>query len=472
MAFSTTPRVILSGVRSGVGKTLLTIGLTHELRRRGVSVSCGVIGAQLINSVLLKRLSGRSVRCFDDRLLTAHQNLASFSQAGLGADLVLIDGRAALYDGYAPGTLRGSDAEIARLLRAPVVLIADARGIGTSLVALYKGFSALAEGFEIAGMVLNRYERSNSGEEPSFDTRDREYYEAALEAFRIPPLLGALPDANFPCNVPQEGVLQERNQVALPRQFFIELGALVNRCVNIDALLERAATAPPLSIPEAEIAPSGRRVRIAVSDDSCFHLCFQDNLDLLRYFGAELIPFSPLADSALPKRIGGVYLNGAYLKEYGADIAANESMKEALRSFVDKGGVLYAEGSGCAYLCKEFRVSGTPQVYGGVGVLDGTAISAPFAPRYDDVVTVDDTILGRTGYLVKGFSTNEWRLDQLDQAGLYRSLRFSMPGGGVLHEGFSPRPQVLGTFSFLQFASNPEVAKNLVDSAEVVEKLQ
>ncbi len=471
MAFSTTPRIIIAGTQSGVGKSLITLGLVHELRRRGVSVSCGVVGPQLVQSVLLKRLSGRGVRYFDDRLLTVQQNLTAFSHASMGADIVVIDGHGGLYDGYAPGTLRGSDAEIAKLLKAPVALVVDTTGLATSLVAIAKGYMGLGEGVDFAGLLLNRVEEAPANSEVPFDIRDKDYYDAALECFKIAPSLGALTQLTIESKLPQEDILQEKNQLALPRQFFVDIGAAVHKHINIDALLERAALAPPLSLPDFDSPPSGRRVRIAVSDDSCFHLCFQDNLDLLRYYGAELVPFSPLADSVLPKRIGAVYLSGAYMKEYGADIARNEAMKESIRAFIERGGVVYAEGAGAAYLCKDLRISGTPQHYAGVGTVAVRAKSSDYQPRYADIITLDDTILGRKGLLIKGIVTGEWEYDSGDESTLYRSLRFSLPGGGILTEGYSPQPHVLATFAFINFASCPEIAQSFVEAAEVVEPL-
>lgn len=464
------PRFILSGVSAGVGKSLVGIGLAHEFRRRNIGISVGVIGPSLVQAMIYRRLSARYCRSLDERLLSPGQLITSVYQAGIGADLLMIEGRDGLYDGEAGTVLSGSDAEFAALTRSPVILVADTRAFGSSLVALLKGYAALASGFHIAGVILNRLDpRPATPQNFQERRRDQEYYDLAFQAFGFPASLGGVPELANAVNLSSLGFSQQKNLSSLPRQFFVDLSKLLAEHVDIEQILVRASDVVSIKLTDLENKPSARRCRIAVTDDNCFHLCIQDNLDLLRYYGAEIVSFSPLADSQLPKRVGAVYLTGAYLGEYGQELSNNTAMKKAISDFASQGGVVYSEGSGTAYLCRDFKSDPSGEALEGVGLICGSAVYEQYSPQHIEAVTVEDSILGRPGLIMKGLSSGEWRLEKEDR--VVRILRVSRAGSALYHEGFSPEAQCIGTFMFAHFGSNPEIAKNLVDAAEVVQRI-
>jgi cobyrinic acid a,c-diamide synthase len=460
------PRIIIAGAAQSVGKSLIGTGLAVALRKRNLSLSCCVSGPNLIQAVIYHRLSRRYVRCLDQKLLSGGQVVQTIRQAGLGADLVLIEGNGGLYDGYSPSNLRGSDAELAAMSGTPVVLVVDVKDLGNSIVALGRGYLASSKGFELTGIIANRVgSRGPDGQE----IRDANFYNACLQSANLGSLLGAVPEIGFEIPIPRSYISQHEQLTSLPMQFFVDIGTMIAEQVAIDALLELSNRALPLTQEDLSKAPSGRRCRIAVSDDACFNLLFQDNLDLLRHFGAEVVPFSPLADSGLPKKVGAVYLTGGCLAAYEGEIAGNSSMRETLKSFADAGGVVYAEGAGAAYLCRDIALNPGSAPVPGVGVIPGSAV--PGYPRfqYCETVTIEDSIFGRPGMIQKGISTGEWELAQEDQ--MVKVLRTSRFGQATDMDGYSPGAQVVATFDFMHWGSNPTIAKNIVDAAEVVQKL-
>lgn len=457
-------RIIVSGISASQGASLFGIGLASELKRRGLSVSASVVGPQLLQAVIYRRLIGRLVRCLDDRLLTPGQNLVGAYQSTVGAEVLLIQGaHGGLYDGASATSLRGSTADMAGLLHTPVALVADPEGFGNSLGALVRGYVDAARDFAVSGVTVANVDVA----EQDVAVR-REHYESIMQLFTAPPVFGVLPRVASEVPLPGAGFSQGVNRTSLPRQFLVDVSGMVNRHVDVDALLASAARAIPIKISDYEHRPFERRARIAVSDDVCFSLLFQDNFDLLRFYGAEIVPFSPLADAGLPRKVGAVYLTGGYLNDYGGELAANKSMLQSLRDFAADGGVVYSEGAGTAYLAEDFRVPGNDALQG-AGVFPGSAIANPEHFAYCDTVTVDESVLGRAGLIVKGVATNEWRM--ANEEPMVRALRVSVLGNPSTPEGFSPGAQILGTFSFLHFGSNPEIAKNLVDAAQVVQKI-
>lgn len=458
------PRILISGSRSQVGKFVLTVGLIHELRRKGLSVSCSVIGPNLLQAVVFRRITGRYVRTLDRNVLTRDQSLLALSQSTVGADIQLILGSRGLFDGeLGSGSLQGADAEYAAVSGTPVLLVVDSSGFGPSIGAVVKGFETLSKEFAFAGALLNRFD--NEGE----ITKRRDDIGDFFEASGLELPLGFVPPIELDSEPPPRRVSQSVNYTSLSRKFFVSTAELIREHVNLDRIIEAGKQARPLPSNLQTEQRFSRRVKIAVSEDSCFGLLFQDNLELLRFYGAELVPFSPLADRSLPKSIGGVYITGAYLDEYGRELSENDSMRRALRDFADSGGVLYAEAAGAAYMCSEYEVGEEREVYSGVGLLKGRAVRQKEEHRYLEGVTIEESILGQPGTHLKGMSVSDWRFSESSPT--MRTLRYEDPTVPERAEGFSPGAQIFCTFAFQHFGSNSAIARNLVDAAEVVHKL-
>jgi cobyrinic acid a,c-diamide synthase len=453
------PRLLISSLTRGSGKSLLMLGLTHELRRRGISVSCAVVGPSLVQAVLLRRLSGRYVRSLDERILTSGQALSAVYQLGVGSDFLLIEGAAGLFEGSSAGSLRGSDGEIAALTHTPVALVVDVRGFEAGVAALVRGAAALAHGYEVVGSILNRV---------GVQTRlDAGFYSQAFRSLGVAAPFGILPETPACAEVPAGMIRDTPYLPGLSRQFFVACGDLVKEHVNIDELVACAQNVVGIRMPDFDSQPSARRCRIAVSDDAIFNVCYQDNLDLLRFYGAEIVPFSPLADIGLPRRIGAVYMTGANLAYYAAELSANDSMRDSLREFALRGGVIYSEGSGTAYLSAQFGFAEDGPVHQGAGVIPGVCRMTGTEFSYCEANSLEDSVIGRSGLIVKGIQHERW--EYADRAQALRLLRVERPGGGFALEGYSPSAQTLCSFCFLHFGSNVEIARNLVEAAEVAQ---
>lgn len=466
MELLSVPRMMISGVSAGVGKSLVTLGLAMELRKRGMSVSCAVLGLNMVDAMLLKRICGRNVVTLDDGLLNSSQLLLSTYVASVGADVLLILGRNGLFDGTPQGGyFLGSDSEMAALIKSPVCLTIDARGMGTSVSAIAKGFSDLAKGFKITGLIANRL----PNDEGNFELQKGMLIEAEGGFPELPPILGCIPNVENSTPLPRRAaVTQRRNQTSLDRKLLVDLGNLIGSYVDVDQLLKAARDADYIRLEDFEYRPESRRCRIAVSDDSAFNLCFQDNLEYLRYFGAELIPFSPLADRSLPSRIGGIYLTGAYLEEYGSDIANNTYMYKALQEFYQSGGVIYAEGGGAAYLSESFSLKEAGRAIPGIGIIPGHAITGSEGFRFQEMQLIEESILGRPGLRVQAINYGEWVFHGVERT--VKAIRVANGSGDPYLDGISPGAQVLATLSFQHWGSNPEIPKALVDSVSVVNR--
>lgn len=463
------PRVIFSGVSSGVGKSLLVMGVIVALRKQGMSVAVCNTGGALHQSLIYTRLSRRYGYTLDLNVLDQRQIISTIHQAELGSDIVLIDGIGGLYDGVAPGDVSGSDAEIAELTKTPVVLVANASECTTSLAALVKGYADFLGRDQIRGVIANRV---NLPEEvgPILLNPVVKGMNDCMAAYGLPAVIGGVPDAHFSTPIPVSTCNQVENRTALPREFYLDVASLVSNHVDISELLAIADSAPLLPITGPAPEPRVRMCRIAVSDDICFNVAYQDNLAWLTHHGAEIVPFSPLADNELPKRCGGVYITGGYLDTYGGEVARNERIRESIKHFAEQGGVIFSEGAGTAYLCRSYQSVAGGTVHPGVGLIEADAIRVQHPRGVVTATLVDESVLGPSGGVIKGISTGEWGLRGGPGSGggrLLQALRVVVGDGNPLNEGFSPTAQALNTFHFLHFGSNPAIARALVDAASV-----
>jgi cobyrinic acid a,c-diamide synthase len=463
---------MISGVGSAVGKSFLTLGLVVALRKKGMSVSCCITGRALHQALVYSRITRRYARVLDRGMLRQDEILAALYQAGIGSDLVIIDGQGGFYDGIAPADFRGSDAEIAAMTQTPVALVVPVPEVSNSISALVRGFSQFTQENLVSALVANRIHVPEH-QDPFAPNPVMSYLEACMRGYNLPSFVGGLPTATFPVHVPPSSISQQENCTLLPMQFFLDAGSFVANHLDLDYLLDIARSAPQIETPEPVDDPRSRLTRFAVTDDSCFNVCYQDNLHLLRHSGAEISTFSPLADLELPKRIGGLYITGAYLRPYGEELARNESMRRAIKAFADAGGVVYSEGAGTAYLCRTFQIDPGGPVYPGVGLIPADAVGLQQPQAMLDVVLMDESILGRIDRKVQGVTLGDWGI-RAEGAGSMHQLvhvfKVTLDDGSVMNEGYSATAQSVGTFHFLNFTSYPNVARSLVDAATVFDK--
>lgn len=467
METTSVPRVMIAGTLPGVGKSLVTMGLLLAFKRRGFGVSVVTTGRSLQQSVIYKRLSRRFVRCLDHSLLNPAQMRAAVGQAGRGADLVLIDGSGGLYDlGDAKSGM--TDAAIASAVQAPVVLVVDVPRVTRSLAAIIQGYTRFAESPWVQGIITNGLVLSDGGGL----LHAREGCAHTLTEFSLPPCFGGIPATVTKSELPPSMSWQERSYTAVPLQFLNEVERLVTEHVDVDAILSAATTALPFQFDDYLPIVPFRQCRIAIADDSCFGLCFQDNADLLRLLGAEIVQFSPLADSSLPAGIGGLYLPGAYLREYGETVAGNKALYQSIRDFAEAGGVIYSEGAGTAFLCRSFEPEHSGPRHEGVGLIPFDATRADGMRRTLVGTVIDDSVLASPGQSIKGYSSDEWMIKRGDTsgAGVIDVIRFQGPADEVLQPMLSASAQSCSTLHFLHFGSNPEFARGMVQAAAAHQK--
>ena len=336
------PTVVIAGVRSGVGKTTIATGIMGALTRRGYAVQPFKAGPDYIDPSYHKLACGVPSRNLDTWLLPHPTVLELFQRASDRRDISVIEGVMGVFDGHSSLDEDGSTAELAKLLGAPVILVADASKVARSVAAEILGYQQFDIGLNIAGVILN-----GAG-----SLRHLEFCKPQIEETTGLPVLGYLPRRDDLVQPERHLGLIPTVEGTVARQWYDSLIAQIEETIDLDQLLKLAKSAREAKVvvesyPES---PQPKRAIIAVAQDQAFSFYYQDSLDLLEAWGAELVPFSPLEDEELPAATGGIYLGGGFPEMFASELSANKPMHLAMKDAVKRNVPVYAECGGLMYL--------------------------------------------------------------------------------------------------------------------------
>ncbi len=351
-------RILIAGTGSGCGKTTVTSAVLRALQRRGVPLRAFKCGPDYIDPMFHTAVLGIPSRnldlFFEDGTGVRGQLARALPPGAVG----VMEGVMGFYDGISGTTDTASAAHLARVAGTPAVLVARPKGL--SLAAMLKGFREFAPN-TAAGVILNGV---SHGMYPFY----REIAEKS--GLKVYGYLPELPEASIPER--HLGLVTAQEMERLQEKLDLLAGAAEDG-IDLDGLLTLARGASALADETAPLLPACKqRLRVAVARDTAFCFYYEDNLDVLRALGAEIVPFSPLLDAGLPPGIDGLYLGGGYPELHAARLAGNASMREAVRRAVSGGLPTIAECGGFLYLHETLSgADGIP--YPMAGVLPGGA---------------------------------------------------------------------------------------------------
>ncbi|MFF0792082.1 cobyrinate a,c-diamide synthase [Streptomyces spiralis] len=392
------PRLVIAAPASGSGKTTVATGLMAALAGRGLSVSPHKVGPDYIDPGYHALATGRVGRNLDVYLCGTELVGPLFLHGARGCDIAVVEGVMGLYDGAAGEGELASTAQVAKLLRAPVVLVVDASSQSRSVAALVHGFVTWDPEVRVGGVILNKVASD----------RHEALLREALDSVGVP-VLGVLrraPQVDTPSRHLGLVPVAERRVAAV--EAVAAMGAQVSGGCDLDALVALARSAGPLAgaawdAAEAVAGPSpaGARVAaagvIAVAGGEAFTFSYAEHAELLRAVGADVVPFDPLRDGRLPEGTRGLVIGGGFPEVYAAELSANEPLRKAVADLALSGAPVAAECAGLLYLCRE--LDGRPMC----GVLDATArMTERLTLGYRDAVAVGDSALAAAGTRMRG----------------------------------------------------------------------
>ncbi len=386
-----TPRIVVAGTHSGVGKTTVASGLMAALSGKGLRVAPFKVGPDFIDPSYHALAAGQPGRNLDAFLSGPNLVAPLFAHGARGADVAVIEGAMGLFDGKSGGGDLASTAHVAKLLDAPVVLVVDARAMARSAAAMVHGYATFDPDLRLAGVVLNRVGSAA--------------HEGLLREALAPlgiPVLGALRrDAAVRTPDRHLGLVPAAERRAETRRSLDALGGVVARSLDLDAVLHLASSAGKIRAeawsPQASEEERRDCVRVAVAAGPSFSFLYEENVELLEGAGAEVAYFDPTFDEALPAGTDALYLGGGFPEAYAEALSANEPMKGSVRRFARAGRPVVAECGGLLYLVCE--LDGNPMC----GVLDAAArMTERLKLGYREARAIPDSSLAETGRSVRG----------------------------------------------------------------------
>ncbi|MDX1707757.1 MAG: cobyrinate a,c-diamide synthase [Desulfobacterales bacterium] len=474
------PRIMIAALRGGSGKTILSIGLIAAWQKRNKSIAPFKKGPDYIDTGWLALAANRPCYNLDTFLLETPQILQSFLRHTHPDDIAVIEGNRGLYDGI---DLAGSTstAELAKLLKTPVLLCVDCTKITRTMAAVISGLVQFDPDVMIKGVVLNRVAGA----------RHERILRNNIEHYCGIPVLGAIPKL-------RTQIFPERHMGLVPTPEHDWAGESIDTAakvasdhIDLDAVYECIQELPPLDTEdrrqrsevrgqrtEAPAASKGfgtagrgqlseseaERPKIGIIKDSAFQFYYPENIEALKTAGAEIVFISPLAQNKLPT-LDALYIGGGFPETHARQLADNRSFRDELKAMAEGGLPIYAECGGLMYLGEELVLE--EKSYPMVGVLPLTFgfYSRPQGHGYTVVTVENENPYYEVGAEIRGHEFHYSRV--LRWSGAEKDLVFRMQRGvgitkdkdGICHKN------VLATYTHIHALGTPHWAQALVRNA-------
>jgi cobyrinic acid a,c-diamide synthase len=505
------PRLIIAALRGGSGKTILSVGIIAAWSKFGKSIAPFKKGPDYIDAGWLALAASRPCYNLDSFLLTEEDNLRSFLSHSIDCDISVIEGNRGLYDGI---DLEGSTstAELAKLLKAPVVLCVDCTKITRTMAAVISGCLQFDSDVMIKGVILNQV--ANARHEKKL--RDSIAHYCGL------PVLGAIPklgQQHFP----------ERHLGLVPtpehdwaKESIGAVKKIAENHIDLNAIETIARDAPPLKEfksrePETRSQPATSSLRqaqglslskaaesrtkdrilrtevrgqktkgksqnaefrikritpkIGIIKDSAFQFYYPENIDALAAEGAEIVFISPLTSQTLPE-LDGLYIGGGFPETHAEQLAENRNFSKRLKELVEAGFPIYAECGGLMYLGEELILEGKSYTMAGVLPLVFDFYKRPQGHGYTVVTVEGENPYYPIGTEIRGHEFHYSRVKKW--SGKDHDLIFRMKRGvgidkdrdGILYKN------VLAAYTHVHALGTPEWAQAVVRNAINYKKIK
>jgi cobyrinic acid a,c-diamide synthase len=454
------PRLTIAGLGGDTGKTSISVGLCRAWQKKGHKVIPFKKGPDYIDMGWLSRGAGHPCYNFDLFLMSKDQVLSSFVLNTKQAEIAVIEGNRGLYDGM---DIEGSvsTAELAKLLRSPVVLIVDCTKVTRTVAALVLGCQLFDPDVPIKGVILNRL---GGG-------RHEALIRKSIERFCRLPVVGAIPRISHITFPGRHLGLVPHQEHSGAEDAISAAAETAARYIDMEQLWQIANQAPSLNFSAEEYPEiAGEQLNVGVIRDSAFQFYYQENIEALKRAGAELIEFSALTDD-LPSQIDVLYIGGGFPETHAAALSANEKLRQAIKKAAEDGLPIYAECGGLMYLSDELTWEGKTYPMAGVLPISVGVSKKPQGHGYTIIEVDAPNPYFKTGQILHGHEFHYSHvLSMTEKDGVYFAFKIER-GQGVINkmDGLCYK-NVLATYTHLHALGTREWVDGIISTAVAYKK--
>ena len=459
------PRILLTAASSGSGKTMITCGILKALKKRELNCAAFKCGPDYIDPMFHRKVLGIDSYNLDTFMCGRSGVKSSLLLHGGKRDICVLEGVMGYYDGIAGISKEASAWDVADASDTPAILILDCKGVSVSAVAVAKGFLEYESHSHISGVILNRIS-------PMMYGRMKQMLEEQLQ-LKVYGYVSVVSD----CVLESRYLgLELPGEVEAIDEKLERLAAVIEESVDLDGLLKLAGDAPDLNMGienscdkvwmqvesnlNKEQRQAGQKLRIAVAMDEAFCFIYPDNLDILKQFGAEIVPFSPICDSRLPDHIQGLLLYGGYPELHAKALEDNASMRKSIRQAMRDGLPCMAECGGFMYLQEKLECPDKTE-HEMVGVLQGKSYKTDRLRRFGYITLSGGTVFGQDAGEI---TAHEFHYYESEVCGDAFSAKKPLSSRGW--KCMVSTNTLLAGYPHIHYMGNPKVAEAFIKACE------
>lgn len=433
------PRILISAVHSGSGKTLFTMGFLRLLQNKGLNVSSFKCGPDYIDTTFHKKalnLPCRNIDLFLSDINTV-KNILSESN-----NIAVIEGVMGFYDGIAYSS-DASSYDISVQTDTPVILIIDAKGKAATLKALIYGMLHYKKN-NIKAVILNRIPKQ------SYDV-----FKKIIEEELNVKVAGFLPEIKEINLKSRHLGLITAEEIKNIEEVINKTADTINECVDVELLLDIAKSAKPLIYDKLDIEYVGK-CKIGIAYDEAFCFYYEDNIKVLEKMGAEIIYFSPLYDKEIPKNVQGLIFYGGYPEIYAEKLSANKSFIASLQKAYKNNIPLIAECGGYMYISK--GIDNIPCAC----LIESSSVMTNRLQNfgYINVLPEKDSLLLKKDEVIKA---HEFHYSKMEQESCH--CKMEKPNSSKNWKGARLEDNLYAGYPHLYYLGNTNIAKRFIEKA-------
>lgn len=443
------PRIMISSLSSGGGKTTVTCGILKALKNRGIDISSFKCGPDYIDIMFHKKALGGAPGNLDG-FFCSESMLKNLFCGGASGKSAVIEGVMGYYDGISMESDFASSYYIAKVLKIPVIIVINAKGMALTAAPVIKGVIDFKKDSNIKGIILNNvskgvYTALKNVIEENTGTEAIGYFPHNEEYFFESRHLGLVNPGNLE-NIDEK---------------IEKLGKIAEECIDIDKIIRLSKSAPFIDteiVLKKSSESRSEKIKIGVAYDKAFCFYYKDNIEILEKLGCEIVYFSPVGERKLPDKISGIILGGGYPELYLKELSENNEMLTDIKRNIEDGIPCLAECGGFIYLHaritdKENKAYKMAEVFSGKAFFTGR--SEKFG--YIEMTAREDGLLLKRGEKIKAHEFHYWDSD--DGGNLFSAKK---PSGKKSWECMKAYKNTIGGFPHIFYRSNINFAKNFV----------